>query len=448
MTTDQLYDPELETTPWADVQKMTFEAAREQLERVYDRSPFYRRRFDEAGVRPSDVRRPEDLARIPLMDKEQERQSQDEDPPFGGHLCADREDIVRIYASSGTTGRPTFFALTQRDLDAQTTIMARVFHTAGIRKTDAMGALGNLSMFVGGVPALDAATRLGCTSVPIGATAGTQRTLELLKETEVTTIAVTPSFAVYLGELVEQHLGIAPKDLGLRLIMVGGEPGGQIPAVRKQISEIWGCPVRDVMGIGEFAGTMWGESSDEDGMHWCAQREIHLELIDHETAEPIPWEDGAVGELVYTSVQRDANPLIRFRSHDHVLVRTGTTPSGRTSPRITTLGRTDDMLLVRGINVFPSAIRDVVAGFGPKTTGHIQVVLDKPGPLVTPPLTVEAECADGMAEADRAALAEQLVDAMRQQLSFKSDVKLVPAGSLPRSTMKTQYIRLESAENS
>ncbi|MPZ01133.1 MAG: phenylacetate--CoA ligase family protein, partial [Actinophytocola sp.] len=139
MTTDQLYDPKLETMPWDDVQKMTFEAAREQLERVYARSPFYRRRFDEAGVTPSDVRQPEDLVRIPLMDKEQERQSQDDDPPFGEHLCADRDDVVRIYASSGTTGRPTFFALTQRDLDNQTTVMARVFHTAGIRKSDTMG---------------------------------------------------------------------------------------------------------------------------------------------------------------------------------------------------------------------------------------------------------------------------------------------------------------------
>ena len=246
-------------------------------------------------------------------------------------------------------------------------------------------------MFVGGIPALTAASSIGAAAVPIGATAGTERTLELIQALGVNAIGMTPSFAVYLGERLPELIGKSPDELGIDVMMIGGEPGGQIPAVREQIQSMWRCQVRDVMGIGEIAGACWAESSDEDGMHFCALDEVHLELVDHETLEPLAWEDGATGELIYTFCAREATPVVRFRSHDHVLVRMAPGPSGRTAPRVTTLGRTDDMLLVRGINVFPSAVRDVIASFVPETTGHMRIVLDRPGPLVSPPLRVEAE---------------------------------------------------------
>jgi len=276
--------------------------------------------------------------------------------------------------------------------------------------------------------------------VPIGATAGTERTLELIQALGTTVMGATPSFAGYLGELVEKVLGLPAKDLGLRLLMVGGEPGGQIPAVRRQITDMWGCPVRDVMGMGEFAGAMWAESDDEAGMHFCAQAELHLELIDHETGQPKSFEDGADGELVYTAVEREATPLVRFRSHDHVKVQMAETPSGRTSPRITTLGRTDDMLLVRGINVFPSAVRDVVASFVPRTTGHIRIVLERPGPLVSPPLPVEVEVAGTVPPDAHAGLAAEVSDRVRSKLNFTADIRLIPEATLPRTSLKTQYI--------
>lgn len=287
---------------------------------------------------------------------------------------------------------------------------------------------------------MTAAASIGACGLPIGATAGTERTLELVRALRTTIMGATPSFAAYLGELVESVLRIRAPDLGLRLLMVGGEPGGQIPAVRRQITGVWGCPVRDVMGMGEIAGVCWAESDDESGMHFCGQAEVHLELIDHETGEPKPFEDGADGELVYTAVEREATPLIRFRSHDHVEVRMAPTPSGRTAPRITTLGRTDDMLLVRGINVFPSAVRDVVASFLPRTTGHIRIVLKRPGPLVTPPLPVEVEVAAAVPADEHGVLARDIVRVVRQRLSFTADVRLIPEGTLPRTSLKTQYI--------
>jgi len=434
------FDRELETMPWERVQAMTFERLQRQLERVYALSPHYRRKLDAAGVRPGDVRHPDDLARIPFFEKDEERECQQRQPPLGDHLCVDPVDVVRVHASSGTTGTPTLFALTAADLATWDRVMGRTFHTMGMRAEDVFCILGNLSMFVGGVPALTAASWIGACSVPVGATAGTERTLELLRLMGTTVVGATPSFAVYLGELVEKILGIRAADLGLRLLMVGGEPGGQIPAVRRQISAVWDCPVRDVMGMGEFAGVMWAESDDEAGMHFCGQAEIHLELIDPESGEARPFEDGATGELVYSAVEREATPLLRFRSHDHVRVRTGPTPSGRTSPRITTLGRTDDMLLVRGINVFPSAVRDVVASLVPDTTGHIRILLSGPGPLVSPPLPIEVEVASALPEERHDALRERLGGLIRERLNFTAEVRLIPEGTLPRTALKTQYI--------
>ena len=435
------YDRELETMPWPAVQRMTFEKAQRQIERIYAVSPHYRRKLDEAGVKPGDIKHPDDLARIPFFDKHEERRSQQSNPPWGDHLCVDPSEVVRMHASSGTTGEPTFFGLTDNDVGTWDEIMGRTFYTIGMRPIDTYASLGNLSMFVGGVPAVTGAARTGATVAPIGATAGTERTIELVKATRSTIVGATPSFAVHLAELVRQILGIEPPELGLRLMMVGGEPGGQIPAVREQIVDIWGCPVRDVMGIGEFAGAMWAESDDEAGMHFCAQSELHLELIDHETGDPKPFTDGAEGEIVYTAVEREAHPLLRFRSHDHVRVAMSETPSGRTAPRIVTLGRTDDMLLVRGINVFPSAVRDVVASFVPETTGHIRIVLERPGPLVTPPLPVEVEVSDGLPEAARPDLAQRLEERIRSRLSFKAEIRFLAEGELPRTSLKTQYIR-------
>lgn len=440
------FDRELETMPWADVQAMTFRKAQEQVRRVYETSPHYRRKLDEAGVKPDDLRTPEDMARLPFFDKDEERESQRESPPYGGHLCVDPQEVVRVHASSGTTGQPTFFCLTQRDVETWDRIMGRAFYTMGMRPDDTFAVLGNLSMFVGGIPAVTAAGSVGATALPIGATAGTEQTLRLVHMLNTTIMGATPSFAGYLGELVEKTLAIKPSELGLRVLMVGGEPGGQIPAVRQQITDLWGCRVRDIMGIGEFAGAFWAESDDEDGMHFCAQGEVHLELIDPDTGEPKPFEDGAQGEIVYTAVEREATPLIRFRSHDHVVVRMRETPSGRTAPRVSTLGRTDDMLIVRGINVFPSAVRDVVCSFVPETTGHIQIVLERPGPMVQPPLPVEVEVANDVPESRHEELAQRITERIRSQLQFTPEVRLIPEGTLPRTSLKTQYFRKEYEE--
>lgn len=441
MPDGSFYDRELETMPWNKIQELTFERTRRQLERIYATSPWYRRRYEEAGVRLDDIRHPEDLAKLPFTGKDDERTSQQEYPPFGGHLCIAEDEVVRVHASSGTTGTPTFFALTAQDVLTWDVIMGRTFYTTGMRPGDRYGVLGNLAMFSGGIPAVTAAASLGALGVPIGSQSGTERTLELVKLLKVNIIGATPSFAVHLSEVVKEVTGHDARELGLRYLMVGGEPGGQIPALREQIKEAWGVPVRDLMGIGEFAAACWAESEDESGLHFCGLGEIHLELIDPDTGEPKAFEDGATGELVYTAAVREATPLIRFRSHDHVVVHLDPVPSGRTAPRVTPLGRTDDMLLVRGINVFPSAVRDVVASFAPRTTGHVRIVLEKPGPVVEPPLPVEVEVSSGLDSAQHAQLVADITSSIRQRLTFNPEIRLVAEGALPRTTMKTQYLR-------
>lgn len=440
MQSGPYFDQKLETEPWADIERRVFGRTQEQIARLYTVSPYYKRRLDGAGVKPSDIKDREDLARIPFSDKDEERRSQEAAPPLGEHLSVDMERVVRIHSSSGTTGTPTFFALTQRDLDTWDTVAARCYYTMGVRASDLIVHLGNLSMFVGGIPSVTGPQRIGATVVPVGATAGTRRALEMMDHLGATVISATPSFAVYLAEMVRKELQREPASMGLRLMIVGGEPGGQIAAVREQLSAMWQCEVRDSMGIGEICGAIWAESSDKAGMHFCAQDEILIELIDPSTGELKPLVDGAEGELVYTPVTREATPLLRFRSHDFVQVRVGEVPSGRTSPRITPLGRTDDMLLVRGVNVFPSAVRDVVSSFVPEVTGHIRIVVEGTGPLVKPPLLIRVEVANNPSEDQRRALSARIVERIKHSLYFSAAVELVPEGSLERSSTKTNYI--------
>ncbi|HTO00839.1 MAG TPA: AMP-binding protein [Microthrixaceae bacterium] len=429
-----------ELVPYPETQERVFDQVRAQLERVYEKSPYYRQAFDAAGVHPSEILTPADFGRVPLMDKQIERQCQADEAPFGTHLTVDPSEVVRVHASSGTTGVPTYFALTPADLDMWSRTGSDAFHTMGVGPGDTWAALGNFSMFVGGLPAVSSAQASGACVVPIGASAGTERTLQLIRDLGVNVIGATPSFAIHLGELVERHLGITPAELGIRIIMIGGEPGAQIPAIRQQIESLWNCEVRDAMGMGEIAGTIWAESSDEDGMHLVPVNDVYVELIDPTTCEVLPWEDGATGEVVYTTFTRQATPLIRFRSFDQVEVKLTSVPSGRMTPRVRSIGRSDDMLLVRGMNVFPSAIQDVVASFAPETNGHLRIMLDAPGPLVAPPVEIVVESTvvgDAEREAD---LIKRIEHDMKARLSFRAEVSLVAPETFERTALKSQLV--------
>jgi phenylacetate-CoA ligase len=220
---------------------------------------------------------------------------------------------------------------------------------------------------------------------------------------------------------------------------VAGEPGGGEPAFRAQLEEGWGARVTEAMGIGDIGVSLWGECEEQDGMHLGARGFVHAELVDPETGAALEMDDGATGELVLTHLRHRAAPLLRFRTHDHVKVRTSPCRCGRTGPRLRCIGRTDDMLIVRGVNVFPSAVREVVSGFAPDVSGHILVTPRDEGVKQEPPLPVTVELARER-QAD-AALAEAIRERLRNVLTVQTRVELVPWGSLRRSEYKSKLLR-------
>ena len=248
---------------------------------------------------------------------------------------------------------------------------------------------------------------------------------------------LTPSYAAHLVEWA------AERDVDLRgssveRVLVAGEPGGGEPAFRAKLEDGWGARVTEAMGIGDIGVSLWGECEEQDGMHLGARGFVHAELIEPETGAALELDDGATGELVLTHLQHRAAPLLRFRTRDHVQVRTSPCACGRTSPRVRCIGRTDDMLIVRGVNVFPSAVREVVSAFAPEVSGHILVKPQAPGVKQEPPLPVSVELARGATADD--ALAEAIRDRLRTVLVVQTRVDLVPWGSLRRSEYKSTLV--------
>jgi phenylacetate-CoA ligase len=230
----------------------------------------------------------------------------------------------------------------------------------------------------------------------------------------------------------------------VRRVLVAGEPGGGEPAFRAALEEGWGARVTEAMGIGDIGVSLWGECEAQDGMHLGARGYVHPELIDPDTGNAVAMEDEAGGELVLTHLRHRAAPLLRFRTRDHVVVRTSPCPCGRTGPRVRCVGRTDDMLIVRGVNVFPSALREVVSTFTPDVSGHILVRPSAPGVKQDPPLPVSVELAPGAA-ADPA-LADAIRERLRQTLVVQARVDLVPWGSLQRSEYKSKLVEHETTK--
>jgi phenylacetate-CoA ligase len=256
---------------------------------------------------------------------------------------------------------------------------------------------------------------------------------------KATAIHCTPSYATYFADWIRREARLDPKELGLKKLFCGAEPGAGIPAVRAKLQEDWGARVTEGLGNADMAPIIFGECPDQSGMHFCAQEYVLAEVIDPESGESLPIEKGVAGELVYTSLDRECVPLLRFRTRDRVTILDTRCVCGRTGFKVRCVGRTDDMLIVLGVNVFPSALRDVVSAFRPRTTGELQIVLDQPGPKVAPPLKIVAE--HGPEEADLAALKDAIEKKIKAVLSISCAVDLAPAGTLPRYEMKGQLIR-------
>jgi phenylacetate-CoA ligase len=342
----------------------------------------------------------------------------------------ERSEIVRIYSTSGTTGTPSYIPLTAGDLDNWVTGSARSYAASGVSAGQRIVSTYNAGPFVAGA-ALDAFERIGLSHIPVG-TGNTDRLIRAIELLGPEAVVLTPSYAAFLAENFDL------RDSSVERVLVAGEPGGGEPAFRAKLEEGWGARVTEAMGIGDIGVSLWGECEEQDGMHLGAHGFVHPELIDPETGDAVGMADGATGELVLTHLQHRAAPLLRFRTRDHVVVRTTPCRCGRTGPRIRCVGRTDDMLIVRGVNVFPSAIREVVSAFAPDVSGQILVKPAAAGVKQEPPLPVSVELARD-ASVD-AALADAIRDRVREALVVQTRVELVPWGSLRRSEYKSTLV--------
>jgi phenylacetate-CoA ligase len=431
-----MVDPQVEARPWSEQLELDDASYRTQLAYLFERSPFYRDKLGSAGIASAaDAGGLDQIGALPFTEKAELKATVTADNPIGAHLCAARDEIVRIYSTSGTTGTPSYIPLTAGDVENWLTGSARSYAASGIEAGQRIVTTYNAGPFVAGA-ALAAFERLGLSHIPVG-TGNTERLLLAIQLLRPEAAVLTPSYAAYLIESARER-GIDLAASTVERVLVAGEPGGGEPSFRARLEEGWGAQVTEAMGIGDIGASLWGECEHKNGMHLGARGFVHPELIDPGTGEPIVMADGASGELVLTHLQHRAAPLLRYRTRDHVEMWTATCACGRTGPRVRCIGRTDDMLIVRGVNVFPSAVREVVGAFAPRVTGNILVRPASPGVKQDPPLPVSVELAEG-SEPD-AALAGAIRERLRDVLVVQMQVELVPWGSLQRSEYKSKLI--------
>ena len=430
-----LVEPEIEQAPWGDQAPSDAPLYLRQIEYLFERSRFYREKLERAGFATHGaVGGLEAIERVPLTEKDDLRRTRSSDEPIGAHRTASPEEIVRIYSTSGTTGTPSYIPLTAADLEVWMRTSARSYAASGLERGERIVSTYNAGPFVAGA-ALGAFDRLGLCHVPIGS-ANTERLIAAVELLKPTVVAMTPSYALHLAEWAQAR----GKDLAkssVKRVMVAGEPGGGEPAMRARLEAAWGASVTEAMGIGDISVSLWGECEQKAGMHFSGRGFVHFELIDPKTGVAAPLVDGAEGELVLTYLINRSAPLLRFRTRDHVRLSMGPCPCGRTSPRVRCIGRTDDMLIVRGLNVFPSAVREVVNEFQPAVAGLIMIRPRSEGVRQEPPLRVRVELAPG---AEVEGLADRIRARLRDKLLVTTEIELVPAGGLPRSEYKSKLV--------
>jgi phenylacetate-CoA ligase len=430
-----MVEPEIELAPWDAQAAHDAPLYLEQIEYLFDRSRFYRYKLTGAGfASPRAVGGLDAIAALPLTEKDELRQSRSAEQPIGTHCTATREEIVRIYSTSGTTGTPSYIPLTASDLEVWVRTSARSYAASGLTRGERIVSTYNAGPFVAGA-ALGAFDRLGLCHIPVG-TGNTERLMAAVDLLKPTVAAMTPSYALHLAEWARQR-GMDLARSSVRRLMVAGEPGGGEPAMRAQLEAAWGASVTEAMGIGDISVSLWGECEAKAGMHFSGRGFVHFELIDPVSGAALPIADGATGELVLTHLVNRSTPLLRFRTRDHVRLSVGACSCGRTAPRVRCIGRTDDMLIVRGVNVFPSAVREVVNEFTPDVTGVIMIRPRAAGVRQDPPLPVRVEIAPG---AGSEGLAERIRARLRDKLVVSTEIELTPAGSLPRSEYKSKLV--------
>jgi phenylacetate-CoA ligase len=429
---DWIWEREVETATPEETFRVDAAAWERQFRRLREGSSFYAAKFRDAGVGSSFVGLAE-LNRLPFTTKNELKLAMDENPPFGSNLCVEPDQVKRVYQTSGTSGTPSVLALTRADMEMWTVMGTRTYYATGIHEHSSVLTTFGAGPFVAGHTHF-VLLRIGARTIPVGP-GDTDRVLFGLRAGLADTLLSTASFAQYLANRLEQT-DAEPSAIPLTHVVTGGEPGGGIPAIRDHIQRVLGVTVTEVMGIGDIAPSLFGECAHQQGMHFCGMGHVFVELIDPDTRQPIEIETGATGELAYTTLTREAMPVVRFLGGDVVRIEGTSCECGRTSFRQRVLGRRDDMFIVRGVNVYPSAVLAIVGDYRPRVTGRARVVREGQETTIIPPVPVEVEVPDGH-EADPGLVAE-IDDAIHSRLLFRSRVTLVPESVFGDSGYKTR----------
>ena len=423
-----IFQPEIETMGREEMRALQLQRLQQTVRYVYERVPLYRERLDALKVRPEDIRSLDDVRRLPFTTKEDFRANY----PYG-LFAVPMKDIVRIHASSGTTGQPTVVGYTEQDLDMWATCVARLCAAGGATREDIAQISFGYGLFTGALGLHFGLAKLGAAVVPISS-GNTERQIQLMADFGSTVLVATPSYALYMAEVAER-MGMMDK-IKLRVGLFGAE--GSTEEMRAELERRWGIVATENYGMSELIGPgVSGDCTEKCGMH-INEDYFYCEVVDPATGEPVP--EGEWGELVVTPLMKQALPLLRYRTHDITRLLPGPCKCGRTTTRMQKIaGRTDDMLIIRGVNVFPSQVESAITGI-PGIAPRYLLIVDRVHNLDT--LEVQVELLPELVSDEVRkieALQDRVKRAIEQVLGLGVNLRLMPPNSIERSQGKTQH---------
>lgn len=430
------YQPDIETMSREDLEALQLERLQALVKRVYQKIPFYKESFDKAGVDPEDIKSLADLTKLPFTVKQDMRDAY----PFG-LFAVPRKDVVRVHCSSGTTGTATVVGYTQKDLENWGDCFARALYGAGCGPDSTLQIAYGYGLFTGGLGAHNGGERAGCTVLPMS-TGNTKRQVRLMKDFDVDCLCCTPSYALNIAEVAQEE-GYDIHEFPIHAGILGAEPCSE--ATRAEIEQKMGIQVYDIYGLSEVMGPgVACECEKQHGLHVCEDQFI-IEILDPKTLQPVP--DGEWGEVVFTTLCKECSPLVRYRTRDISRILVGECECGRTFRRMDRIaGRTDDMMILRGVNVFPSQIEEEIVSF-PEIAPQYQLILTTKGTLDHAELRVETVPEFPFDEIRRLEkLKKDLQKALKENLQIAVDVKIVEPKTIERAEGKAKRI-IDMREN-
>ena len=430
------YQPDIETMSREDLEALQLERLQALVKRVYQKIPFYKESFDKAGIKPEDIKSLADLTKLPFTVKQDMRDAY----PFG-LFAVPRKDVVRVHCSSGTTGTATVVGYTQKDLENWGDCFARALYGAGCGPDSTLQIAYGYGLFTGGLGAHNGGERAGCTVLPMS-TGNTKRQVRLMKDFDVDCLCCTPSYALNIAEVAQEE-GYDVHEFPIHAGILGAEPCSE--ATRAEIEQKMGIQVYDISGLSEVMGPGGAcECENQHGLHVCEEQFI-IEILDPNTLQPVP--DGEWGEVVFTTLCKECSPLVRYRTRDISRILVGECECGRTFRRMDRIaGRTDDMMILRGVNVFPSQIEEEIVSF-PEIAPQYQLILTTKGTLDHAELRVETVPEFPFDEIRRLEkLKKDLQKALKENLQIAVDVKIVEPKTIERAEGKAKRI-IDMREN-